>query len=76
MLSTNLQIKSTKYFKDELSNVEGLIKVNEAQILQDKSKKFFETKLKNNLFQNKKLTSKKLSFKKKNLFIMMLNLIM
>ena len=65
MLSTNLQIKSTKYFKDELSNVEGLIKVNEAQILQDKSKKFFETKLKNNLFQNIKIDIKKIKFQNK-----------
>ncbi len=69
MLSTNLKIKSTKYFQSELSNVEGLIKVDEAQILQDKSKKFFETKLKKNLFNNSKIDIKKIKFQKKKIYL-------
>ena len=40
MLSSNLKINETKYFIKELLNVDGIIKVNEAQILQKRQKKF------------------------------------
>ena len=65
MLSSNLKIKETKYFTKELSNVEGIIKVNEAQILQEKAKKFFKSKLKNKLIENKEVHPAKIKFKKK-----------
>ena len=68
MISTGLKIKSTKFFENELTNVEGLLKVDEAQILQDKSKKFFQFKLKKNFFKNKKIDISQIEFKK-NRFI-------
>ncbi len=52
MRSSKLIIKETKFFRKELLNVDGLIKVNESQILQKKSKKFFKSKLKNNIVEN------------------------
>tara|TARA_B110000977_G_scaffold201663_1_gene297583 strand:- start:6324 stop:7352 length:1029 start_codon:yes stop_codon:yes gene_type:complete len=68
MISSNLKIKKTTYFKDELSNIEGLFKVNEAQILQNKSKKFFKSKLGNSLFENKEVKLDQLKFGKKICF--------
>ncbi len=65
MLSSNLKINETKYFINELLNVDGIIKVNEAQILQEKAKKFFKLKLKKKLIENKKIQHSKIKFKDK-----------
>ena len=65
MLSSNLKINETKYFIKELLNVDGIIKVNEAQILQEKAKKFFKLKLKKKLIENKKIQHSKIKFKNK-----------
>ena len=40
MISSKLKITKTNYFVKELSNVEGIIKVEESLILQEKAKKF------------------------------------
>ena len=68
MIASNLKIKETTYFKDELSNIEGLFKVNEAQILQNKSKKFFKSRLGKSLFENKEVKLDQLKFGKKIFF--------
>ena len=68
MKSSNLKIKETKYFKKKLSNVEGLFKVDEAQILQERSKKFFKSKLGRSLQENKKINFNQIKFNKKIFF--------
>ena len=65
MVSAGLKVKSTKFFENELVNVEGLFRVDEAQILQEKSKKFFQSKLKKNFFKNKKININEIEFKEK-----------
>tara|TARA_Y100000768_G_scaffold383586_1_gene366026 strand:- start:2553 stop:3557 length:1005 start_codon:yes stop_codon:yes gene_type:complete len=65
MRSSNLEINETKFFRKELSNYEGIIKVNETQILQNSAKKFFKSKLKKNIIENKKVTPKEIKFSKK-----------
>ena len=44
MLSSNLEINETDHFKNQLTNFEGIIKVKETLILQEKAKKFFRIK--------------------------------
>ena len=65
MISTGLKVKSTKFFKNELTNVEGVFRVDEAQILQYKAERFFQSKLKENFFKNKKININKVKFQKK-----------
>ena len=68
MRSSNLKIKETKYFNKKLSNVEGLFKVDEAQILQEKSKKFFRSKLSKVLYENKEIKFNEINLNKKIFF--------
>ncbi len=65
MISSKLKIAKTNYFVKELSNVEGIIKVEESLILQEKAKKFFKSRLKNILVENKKILTKDIKFGKK-----------
>lgn len=65
MLSSNLEIQETNYFANQLKNVEGIIKVKEAQILQEKAKKFFKKKLKKILIENKEISYKKIKLGRK-----------
>ena len=68
MKSSNLKVEKTKYFKKKLSSVEGLFKVHEAQILQNKSKQFFKFKLKKTLYENKEINFNQIKFGKKIFF--------
>lgn len=68
MIFSGLKINKTNYFKKELSDVEGLIKVEEAQILQDKSKNFFSNKLKSILIKNSKINIKEIKHKNRRFF--------
>ena len=68
MKSSKLDVKDTNFFSNELLNVDGLAKVKEAQILQDKAKKFFKSKLKKNLIENKDIKINQLKIGKKICF--------
>jgi hypothetical protein len=68
MKVSKLKINEVNFFKKELKNVDGLIKVDEAQILQDKSKKFFKSKLKKYLYENNEIKIDQLKFNKKIYF--------
>jgi hypothetical protein len=68
MSSSGLKTNISNYFKKELINVDGLIKVNEQLILQEKAKNFFKKKLKKFLVLNKKINMHELKYQNKNLY--------